>query len=176
MDSLNFYKGIYDRELNRRKDLDSAINTPVTILTVLFTANFYLLNKAFKPKEFSDLTFEQVIFALIFTSVAISIFFLTKSYNNLFRGFNYRNIALASKVREYETITIPKYNLDCEDGKDLDFEKELIKKLNRIAENHTVTNNKRSLDLYRTKTAIIIALILTAINSLILTLKYFQHV
>jgi|688.fasta_scaffold777998_1 hypothetical protein len=176
MDSFSFYKGIYDRELNRRKDLDSAINTPVTILTVLFTANFYLLNKIPKPKTINDLTIEEVIFVIIFIIVAVSIFYLTKSYNNLFRGFVYRNIAKASQIREFESSTIPKYNLECEKGKELNFENELINKLTKIAENHTVMNNTRSLDLYKTKTFIIIALILTAINSLILTFKYFQNV
>ena len=43
MDSYSFYKSLYDRELNRRKDLDTAISLPITVITVIVVANSYTL-------------------------------------------------------------------------------------------------------------------------------------
>src|SRR5690606_33561157 len=47
MDKYNFYKSLYDRELNRRNDLDASINLPLTIIGILITTNAYLAKNLF---------------------------------------------------------------------------------------------------------------------------------
>lgn len=87
MDSYQFYKSIYDRELNRRKDLDAAINLPITILTILVAANSYLISKTDVIHQKSIILASNIILTLIIISFLVSTFFLTRSYNNLFKGF-----------------------------------------------------------------------------------------
>jgi hypothetical protein len=94
-----------------------------------------------------------------------------KSYNNLFRGFSYRNLALTTEIREFETKAIPEYNEKVEDVEKISFETELINRLITVTDNHTVFNDNRSLNLYRAKTFLIVSLILTGIQLIIVTFK-----
>lgn len=169
MDSYQFYKSIYDRELNRRKDLDAAINLPITILTILVAANSYLISKTDAIHQKSTILASNIILTLIIISFLVSTFFLTRSYNNLFKGFGYINLGLTKKIREFELIDIPKYNDQVEEKEKINFEKIIIDKLTHLTDDHIIFNDKRSLDLYRAKTFIIITLILTGLNFLLIT-------
>jgi hypothetical protein len=170
MDSYQFYKSIYDRELNRRKDLDAAINLPITILTILVAANSYLISKTDAIHQKSIILTSNIILTLIIISFLISSFFLTRSYNNLFKGFGYINLGLTKKIRKFEVIDIPKYNDQVEEKEKINFEKIIIDKLTHLTDDHIIFNDKRSLDLYRAKTFIIITLILTGVKFLLITL------
>lgn len=170
MDSYQFYKSIYDRELNRRKDLDAAINLPITILTILVAANSYLISKTDAIHQKSIILTSNIILTLIIISFLISAFFLTRSYNNLFKGFGYINLGLTKKIREFEVVDIPKYNDQVEEKEKINFEKIIIDKLTHLTDDHIIFNDKRSHDLYRAKTFIIITLILTGVNFLLITL------
>lgn len=170
MDSYQFYKSIYDRELNRRKELDAAINLPITILTILIAANSYLISKTDAIHQKSIILTSNIILTLIIISFLISAFFLTRSYNNLFKGFGYINLGLTKKIREFEVVDIPKYNDQVEEKEKINFEKIIIDKLTHLTDDHITFNDKRSLDLYRAKTFIIITLILTGVKFLLITL------
>ena len=104
---------MYDRELNRRKDLDAAINLPITILTILVAANSYLISKEegnSAAMDFFVLSEYFISFFLLFLHFLLSIFYLIRSYNNLFKGFGYRNLGLTTEIRNFEINEIPKYN------------------------------------------------------------------
>jgi hypothetical protein len=169
MDSYSFYKSLYDRELNRRKDLDSAINVPVTILTLIVGINS--INSEIYKRGILNFIhhfeFKNVVLILISISFLTSIFYLIKSYNNLFRGFSYRNLAYTTELREFEFKQIPDYNNCVEPECRLDFQNELIKRMNSVTDNHISYNDQRSIDLYRAKTFTIITLILTGIQLVI---------
>jgi hypothetical protein len=172
MDSYQLYKSLYDRELNRRKDLDAAINLPITILTILVAANSYLIGKSDMIHQKTILMMSQILLALILVSFLISAFFLTRSYNNLFKGFGYRNLGLTKEIRDFEINEIPKYNNQVDNKRKLNFEEIIIGKLTQLTDDHILFNDKRSLDLYKAKTFIIITLILTAVKFLLVVFKY----
>src|ERR1043166_1462619 len=151
MDSYQFYKSLYDRELNRRKDLDAAINLPITILTILVAANSYLIGKSDAGQGGSTIVISIIILALILASFLISLFFLTRSYNNLFKGFGYRNLGLTKEIRDFELKEIPKFNNQVDDDRKLNFENIIIDKLTHLTDDHIIFNDKRSLDLYKAK-------------------------
>lgn len=171
MESYNFYKSIYDRELNRRMDLDKSINIPITILTLIIGLNSIYTDRAFFEDFFCELEIVQVMIITIGITILISAFFLIKSYNNLFKGFAYRNLALTKDIREFETKQIPDYNSQVNEEDKLTFETELIERLVKVTDNHTTFNDQRSLDLYRAKTFLIVSLILTGIQLVIVTFK-----
>ena len=169
MDSYAIYKSFYDREIGRRKDLDNAINMPVTLLTLIVGINSFYIDSI----TLNDLRAEHVFLVLIVCFFLMSIFFVIKSYNNLFRGFSYRNLGYASEIRNYETIEIPEYNNHALISKEeeLNFEVQLIDKLTDITDNHIKINDQRSMDLYATKANMIIALILSGIEVILLILN-----
>lgn len=169
MESYNFYKSIYDRELNRRMDIDKSINIPITILTLIIGLNSIYTDRAFFEDFFCKLEIVQVMIITIGITILISAFFLIKSYNNLFKGFAYRNLALTKDIREFETKQIPDYNSQVNEEDKLTFETELIERLIKVTDNHTTFNDQRSLDLYRAKTFLIVSLILTGIQLVIVT-------
>jgi hypothetical protein len=172
MDSYQFYKSIYDRELNRRKDLDSAINLPITILTILVAANSYLIGKEEAINQECIILISNIILALLLISFLISIFYLMRSYNNLFKGFAYRNLGLTTEIRNFEINEIPKYNDQVDENEKLNFEKIIIDKLTHYTDDHIVFNDKRYLDIHKAKTFIIVSLILTGLKFLLIAFKY----
>ena len=172
MDSYQFYKSLYDRELNRRKDLDAAINLPITILTILVAANSYLISKEETTQQKCLIVFLYILLALLLISFLISIFYLIRSYNNLFKGFGYRNLGLTTEIRNFEATEIPKYNAQIDVKEKLNFELIIIDKLTHYTDDHIVFNDKRSLDLHKAKTFIIVTLLLTGLKFLLIALKY----
>jgi hypothetical protein len=174
MDSYQFYKSFYDRELNRRKDLDSAINLPLTILSIIVAANSYIIKAKSITEHSCQEKIQNLLLILIFIGVGVSIFFLTRSYNNLFKGFAYRNLGLTSEIRKYEHVDLVNYNTQVGEKDKLVFENIIIDKLTSITDNHTIFNDKRSHDLYLAKTFMIISIMLTALNFLIIAFKYIK--
>jgi len=173
VDSYSFYKSLYDRELNRRKDLDAAVGLPVTLLTIIVASNTYILKG---KEEISLLEMCELKYLLIiatFISLFFSVFYIIRSANNLFKGFAYKNFALLRDIRIYER-QISDYNKNVPEEKALDFEKMVIIKLTEFADSHIIFNDKRSKDLHNSRKYLIVALIFTAINFLILTLNYIK--
>jgi len=171
MESYNFYKSIYDRELSRRMDLEKSINLPITILTLIIGLNSIYSDELFLKNFILEIGVVQIMFMVIGTMILISAFFLIKSYNNLFKGFAYRNLALTKMIREFEIEQIPDYNAQVSEEDKLTFETELIERLIAVTDSHTAFNDIRSLDLYRAKTFLIVSLILTGIQLVIVTFK-----
>lgn len=171
MDSYQLYKSIYDRELNRRKDLDSSINLPLTILSILVAANSYMIKEKNLIENAHQEGVENILIILIFIGLGITIYFLTRSYNNLFKGFAYRNLGLTTEIRKYETVDLPNYNNQVEEKDKLIFEDIITNKLTNIIDNHIVLNDKRSYDLYIAKTFIIISMVFTALNFFLIIFK-----
>ena len=165
-----FYKSFYDRELSRRYTLDSSINLPLTIIGILMTANTYLAKNLFPFRGFDEFTLEHIFIFLFFFSISITISYLIKSYNNFYKGFKYRNIGNYKDLRKYE-IKVKKYNEEITDqNSKLNFDEIVLDKIIDISENHCSISDKRSYDLYISKTFILFSIIFTLINYLILAL------
>jgi len=173
MESYSFYKSLYDRELNRRKDLDSAIGLPITILTVIVASNTYILKGQKMIPLLEVCEIKYVIAILTFISLFFSIFYIMRSSNNLFKGFAYKNFALLNDIRIFEE-EIGKYNKIVSDDKYINFENIIIKKLTEFADSHIIFNDSRSKDLLSARKYLIIALLLTGTNFLILTFNYIK--
>lgn len=174
MNDFEFYKHIYDRELNRRSKLDESINVIVGIVSLLigFISYFFSNEKYFKYIQCNIPLW--ILFLIIILFIAISILFLVKSYNNYLRGFNYPNISYLKSIREYQKVLLPNYNNTVDDEKKIIFEDELIDRLIRITDENTKINDIRAYDLYLSKTFIILTLIFLFIISLILIIKNTQ--
>jgi hypothetical protein len=168
VDSYQFYKSLYDRELGRRTDLNSAISLPITILTILVTANLYLFERFNATTHQVLVNISYIIFILSLLSFLISLFYLVCSYNNLFKGFGYRNIAHTMKIRKFE-VDVTEYNEKLADPKQrIDFEKTVIDKLTELTDSHIIFNDRRGKYLHIARIFIIATLILTGLRCLLL--------
>lgn len=174
MNDFEFYKYIYDRELNRRSKLDESINIIIGVISLLVGFVSYFFSNDFFFKHIECNITLWILFSITVLFIALSILFLVKSYNNYLRGFNYPNIANLKKIREYQKITIPGYNQKVDKENIITFEDELINRLIRIADENTEINDKRAYDLYLSKTLIISTLIILFIISIILIIKNTQ--
>jgi len=164
MDKYNFYKSLYDRELNRRNDLDASINLPLTIIGILITTNAYLAKNLFPLESICKMNYRHILMTITFLVIIFSVFYLTKSYNNFFKGFRYRNIGNYLELRKHE-LNVSEYNVKTADvKKNIDFDNQVLEKIISIAENHCAYNDKRSYDLYIAKTSIFFIIIFTIIN------------
>lgn len=174
MNHFEFYKYIYDRELNRRSKLDDSINPIVGIISLLigFISFLFSSENHFKHIE-CDITL-WIFFIISIVFIALTIFFLIKSYNNYLGGFNYPNFAYLKQIREFETKTIPNYNEKVDENLKIKFEDDLTDRLIRITDENTKINDTRSYDLYLSKTFIILTLISLFIISIILITKNTQ--
>jgi len=174
MDSFTFYKSLYDRELSRRTDLDNGLNIPLTVLTIVVAANAYLIRDFGFIKSFKDIHLTHIIFAMLIVILAVAIFYMMRSSNNLLKGFAYKNFAYVTQIREYE-YQIKAYNEKMLEDKDkIDFGSKIITKLATLTDDHIIFNDKRSRDLYRCRACLGIALILTALNFIQTVLQYIQ--
>lgn len=173
MDSYTFYKSLYDRELNRRKDLDTAIGLPITILTVIVAMNTYLLKGQKVILLANLLQLKYIIICLTFITLFISVFYIMRSANNLLKGFAYSNFALLKDIRIYEA-EINAYNNKVSEDKKIDYQKIIIDKLAGFADSHIIFNDRRSRDLYNARIFLIISFILTGANFITLTLNYIK--
>jgi hypothetical protein len=171
MDNYNFYKSLYDRELNRRKDLDASINLPLTIIGILITGNTYIAKDLFPIRSIFDINLKHFLMLIFFLLIIFTVAYLTKSYNNFYKGFKYRNIGNYKELRDYDYKVVDYNKRINNSNKIIDFEVKIIDKFVDIAENHCSINDRRSYDLYIAKTMILFAIGLTLLNYMILIFK-----
>ncbi|MCZ8090113.1 MAG: hypothetical protein O9282_03760 [Flavobacterium sp.] len=174
MTDYDFYKNKFERELNRRNDLDSAINNPIAGITIIVGLISYILSKNdFKIWNYIDCIVSTVLVISTITSL-IALFYIFLSNNNLFKGFNYLNFGLLKDYRicQKEIVEYNKKVINEDDKKE--FESEIIDKIISYSDNHTIINDKRAFDLYKSRQFVVISFILTIFNLIIITINNFK--
>jgi len=81
IENIDFYKEFYFFEINRKHELNNAINIPVLILTLIFSINFYLFSQDLKTEI---VCFCKMLTLISIISVSYSIYFLISSFTNFF--------------------------------------------------------------------------------------------
>lgn len=173
MESFSFYKSLYDRELNRRTNLDNAVSLPVTVLTIIVAANSYTIKDEPDIHTFSELSFKHFLLLFIGISLIIAVFYIMRSFNNHFKGFAYRNFAYIRDIVKFEK-QIGDYNALPTTIDKIKFDDSIISKLAELTDDHIIFNDKRSKDLQKARTFLVLSLILTAINYILLILNHIK--
>tara|TARA_Y100000815_G_C13080924_1_gene401940 strand:- start:70 stop:597 length:528 start_codon:yes stop_codon:yes gene_type:complete len=164
MDDFSFYKSAYDNELVRRDNLDNAVNPPIVVLTVLIGAISYLLSNIDLRNADNFTITILVLVGISALAISIAIFFLARSYNNLFIGFKYLSYPYLSELRVIQNEKIPEYNSNKKKKEKVDFEEGLIERFIKYADNYFKINDKRASDLYKAKSFIIGSMVLILIS------------
>jgi len=173
MESFSFYKSLYDRELSRRTNLDNAVSLPVTVLTIIVAANSYTVKDETDIYKFSELSFKHFLLLFIGISLIIAVFFIMRSFNNHFKGFAYRNFAYITEIVKFEKQVSDYNNLPTTTNK-VNFDDSIISKLAELTDDHIIFNDKRSRDLQKARTYLVLSLVLTAINYILLILNHIK--
>lgn len=165
MNKYEFYKSALDRELSRRNDLDNAVNTPITGLSIIIGLNYSF---AIPPPPISSWDTFLWINAVLLGITVLLIFFallcVFKTVNNFLKGFDYNVFGNLSEYRKEET-KFPDYpNL---------FEEAIIDKIVALRDNNSDINIKRANALHKARTLTILATIFTFINLIINIIKTF---
>lgn len=171
MDYIDFYTGRYNRELQRRFDLDNALNIPIGLVAILITAASFIVSNIEVCS--THLLFWVVLSLTIIGLICIitAIVFLSLSYNNLFLGFKYKNFEASSQWRDFQKKVETHNSQHPEEI--VYFEDEFIEKLNSYTDNHSEINNGRQKNLRDAKSLIILSLIfLLAALIIIIINKY----
>lgn len=101
MDELNLYKEFYFNELERRKEANEAINTPILVLTIVISVHTYVF--AQNEKVVSSI-FEWLAGASIATGVCVvlAVWYLLKSIAQNGRTYTYKYLSGMEKYIEYK--------------------------------------------------------------------------
>tara|TARA_R110001583_G_scaffold195006_1_gene368459 strand:+ start:3538 stop:4044 length:507 start_codon:yes stop_codon:yes gene_type:complete len=166
MNNINLYKEFYFREIDRKINLNNSFNLPILIISVIISIHFYLFKQ---DLSICILTVGKILSSLTFLSIILSLYFLLKSFSNLFRTHIYREIADSEKILDYEKSLLN--NEKKEKKAETLFIKFLTTEFAECAKHNFEINKTRTEDLANTKQILFIAIILTILYSLIYILS-----
>lgn len=165
--NTEFYKELHNRELKRRKEIEGGVNIPIALITLIIgLISYFLKDEKILMQNF----LVKILLILIIISLLISSLYIAKSYNNLFKGFEYENLPLPNKLLDFE-IEIQNYNIESSEDEKMDFENYLRENFADMAAVNKLINDQRSVNLHLSKKYILISILLSLTLILIYLLK-----
>ena len=163
IDNIDLYKEFYFFEINRKHELNNAINIPVLILTSIFSINFYLLNQELTNDVLCIGKFLTVLTAL---SVCYSIYFLISSFSNFAKNHYYMELTNMNEILNYE---------EAKKTNPLEFQKFLKEEFSKCSSHNFLINKKRTEDLANSKKGIFVSLITTFLFSIFYVISILNY-
>jgi hypothetical protein len=155
MESLELYKEFYFFEINRKHELNNAVNIPVLILSTIVSIHFYLFSQTMDCCTFYVGKLISIITAL---GIIYSIYYLISSFSNFYKNHTYREVAEMKIVYDYE-IKNKKNKIE--------FENYLKEEFANCASHNFIINKQRTEDIAKSKKGIFVSLISTFLFSII---------
>ncbi|TSE10322.1 hypothetical protein [Aquimarina algiphila] len=181
---LTFYKELYNKEFDRKKEIDSSISYPTTLISLFIGVLLYLLNMI----DFGNIKNESVlkiVLAIFFLTsfsalIIVSIGLLMTTYINLFKKYQYLPHAkqLFDKevelLKHYRThfLEVNKENIDQESKEWAlnEFNSNLLDYYVRFTNNNQMVNDARERTYYLSRKYLLIAaLVLLPLGLLIIS-------
>lgn len=155
MESLELYKEFYFFEINRKHELNNAVNIPILILSTIVSIHFYLFSQTMGCCTFYVGKLISIITAL---GIIYSIYYLISSFSNFFKNHTYREIAEMKTVYDYE--------IKSKEDK-TEFGNYLKEEFAICASHNFIINKQRTEDIAKSKKGIFLCLISTFLFSII---------
>lgn len=166
MSNTDVYKEFYFKEIERRNQLNDAVNLPILIISGITSIHVYFYSQL--PKE--HLLIFILFSILAFLSGLYSLFYLLRSFSNFFYNHKYQELADMNLFLEFEQKLL---NSEIKDSAFEKFENHLN---NELADCHKINfavNVKRMEDIAKSKKGIFWAIVFTLIFALtFMTSKY----
>jgi len=182
MNRLNFLIDWYHKENERHSNLNNSLSIPIGILTGLFALFFFLV------KEFSFKNESHFYIKLLFISFLILacifwllvVFNLFRSYNNLFKGYEYKGLPYPTTLNEqYEIlekfVNDNKKELDSDDTAQSFYESQLIEMLSDDLNRNISNNDIKSRYLHIAKKYLLGCIIAVIISAAPFMAHYIQN-
>ncbi|MDH6250985.1 hypothetical protein M2347_000712 [Chryseobacterium sp. H1D6B] len=102
--TLDFYKEIYFKENEKKKEFDNLVNVPILIYTTIVVVNLFVLEKFMKEPsaiEFTNYLLKSLV-AITLGSIGYSIFCLLQSFVNFPKSYIYKEIGKPKEIFDYE--------------------------------------------------------------------------
>ena len=169
MDKLEFLINWYKREEDRKNSLETSLNIPIGILTIVFAVHFFLV----RDFDFTNSsTFESGVFL---TSIIISViaalvttYLLLKSYHNIDSEYLYKGLPFPSQLFKYEKELIDFYKENRADFGDVDgkekFKEYLAEKFTEHVDRDAANNDNKSNYLHQSKRFIFATLLFMVVS------------
>ncbi len=178
MNKFEFQKEWFYKEEERKENLNSSLNIPIGILTAIIAGIYFLASNYNYFKGTKLLLFSFII--LIIGSALfwiISIYFLLKSYNNLYKGYSYKGFPSSNFIKiEYDNLTEyyenNKSNLDHSITLESLVESNIEIILTKCIETNAFNNDRKSVYLHHAKTLILNCLIALFFSSVLFTINH----
>ena len=104
INTFDFYKELYFKEIERKKEFDNLINLPILIYTTIVAVNLFVLEKFLN--EPSDKYFVicilKIFVSITLGSIAYSLYYLLKSFVNFPKSYIYKEIGNPKEIFDYE--------------------------------------------------------------------------
>lgn len=157
MNRLDTYKEFYQKEIERRSQLNNDISIPLGIISILGTGiSFYLMNFDFSYSKTINWIFIIMMFLSTFCLLG-SVYFLLKSYQVLQTNRVYDYLAYPNEIEEYYKKLTEYYlmlngNVQIvSDKTNEDFERYFIDAYLRTSTHNMTINDERTTNLYLCK-------------------------
>lgn len=178
INKFEFLKEWFYKEEERKNSLNNSINIQLTILTAIIAVIYYCLSKF--NYELNNFLFWIFLILISITILfwLISIYYLLKSYNNLYRGFKYNGFPKANFINE-EYEKLEPYHKK--------YKKKLNKSLHHLVrdnieqiliqsvDNNVYINDKKSAYLHKSKIHLLNCILSLLISTLLFSLNYIAY-
>lgn len=182
MNKLDFLIDWYHKENDRQSSINNSLSIPIGILSGLLALLFFLI----KDYSYSNETNHIAIFVfalLIIASIicwVIVVINLFLSYNNLFKGYEYKGIPYPTILNnQYEGlekfVEEQKDELDEKTSADSLFEQQFHEMLSEYLNRNIGNNDKKSSYLHVAKKYLLLCFIFTACSSIPFSINYFNY-
>ena len=184
--NINFYKNLYEIEINRKNEINGLVKFPTTLLSILIGAGFFLYKPLYENVDKAEKGFIFIVLAILSIlfsiSISIAVFYLVRMFHNLFRKYYYLPSATILKNRQIELYNHGKLfysetkNEEESEKLSIDYSKEEFNKdlLNYYIDNSTKNqkvNDSRYEDYYHSRHYLMISLIIIAISGILIIIK-----
>jgi hypothetical protein len=169
MDKLEFLIDWYKREEDRKNSLETSLNIPIGILTVIFAVHFFLV-RDFDYSSCSIWEIRVFIISIIISvfSALITAFLVLKSYHNIEAEYLYKGLPFPSKLFNYEKELIKFYNENKNDFGEIDgkekFKEYLVDKFTEHIDRNALNNDNKSNFLHKSKRYIFVSFLFMLIS------------
>lgn len=181
MEKLDFLKEWYYKEEERKDCLNNSLNIPIGILTAIVAGVYFIINKFNYENENILLKYLFIILScsVIFFWI-LCIYYLLKSYNDLYEGYSYRGFPHANflhKEKENLKLYLDQYREDLDPSITLELlvEQNVEKTLVDCININSFNNDRKSAYLHKSKVHLLTCIILLFITSAIFTINLITH-
>ncbi|MBL7136450.1 MAG: hypothetical protein ISS81_07660 [Candidatus Marinimicrobia bacterium] len=182
MNRLNFLIEWYHKENERRTSLNNSLNIPIGILTGLFALIFFLIKEFDFENEINNWIYYSFILFLIISIIfwLLVVFNLFRSYNKLFKGYEYDGLPFATQLDEqYKGLEtyVEQYRdlLDKDITPDSLYEEQLIAMLSEYINTNVDNNDTKSEYLHIAKQFLFGCIISIIICTIPFIINFLEH-